>query len=71
MQAIRQEAFHLGRGSATIRGLYLGPGQDFMQNIRPIKKVMAANRSEIAIRILRAANELGIRTVGILSLIHI
>lgn len=38
-----------------------------MPNIRPIKKVMAANRSEIAIRILRAANELGIRTVGIYS----
>jgi pyruvate carboxylase len=38
-----------------------------MQNIRTIKKVLAANRSEIAIRILRAANELGIRTVGIYS----
>jgi pyruvate carboxylase len=33
--------------------------------IRPIKKLMVANRSEIAIRIMRAATELGIRTVGI------
>ena len=67
MQAIRHEAFHLGRGSDTIRGLHPGLIRDSMQNIRPIKKVMAANRSEIAIRILRAANELGIRTVGIYS----
>ena len=33
--------------------------------IRPIKKLMVANRSEIAIRVMRAATELGIRTVGI------
>jgi pyruvate carboxylase len=38
-----------------------------MQKIRSIQKLMAANRSEIAIRILRAANELGLRTVGIFS----
>jgi pyruvate carboxylase len=35
------------------------------KNLRPIKKVLAANRSEIAIRIFRAANELGLRTVAI------
>jgi len=34
---------------------------------RPIRKLLAANRSEIAIRIFRAANELGLRTVGIYS----
>src|SRR5215467_8174488 len=38
-----------------------------MPAIKPIKKLLAANRSEIAIRILRAANELGLRTVGIYS----
>jgi len=32
---------------------------------RPIKKVMAANRGEIAIRIFRAARELGMETVAI------
>src|SRR6201996_7037870 len=37
------------------------------KNLRPIKKVLAANRSEIAIRIFRAANELGLRTVAIYS----
>src|SRR5690349_9637278 len=32
---------------------------------RPFRKLMAANRSEIAIRIFRAATELGLRTVAI------
>ncbi len=31
----------------------------------PIKKILVANRSEIAIRVFRAANELGIKTVAI------
>lgn len=31
----------------------------------PISKILVANRSEIAIRVFRAANELGIRTVAI------
>ena len=30
-----------------------------------IKKILIANRGEIAIRVMRAANELGIRTVGV------
>ena len=34
---------------------------------KPIRKLLAANRSEIAIRIFRAANELGLRTVAIYS----
>ncbi|RLS22723.1 MAG: ATP-grasp domain-containing protein, partial [Planctomycetota bacterium] len=33
--------------------------------IRPIKKLLVANRSEIAIRVFRSAHELGIRTVAI------
>src|ERR1051326_5677506 len=33
--------------------------------IRPFKKLLAANRSEIAIRIFRACTELGLRTVAI------
>ncbi len=33
--------------------------------LRPIRKLMVANRSEIAIRVMRAATELGIRTVAI------
>src|SRR5436189_3820665 len=32
---------------------------------KPLKKLLAANRSEIAIRIFRAATELGLRTVAI------
>src|ERR1043165_3373555 len=34
-------------------------------SIRPIRKLMAANRSEIAVRIFRAATELDLRTVAI------
>src|SRR5246127_4535884 len=38
-----------------------------MTKLTTIHKLLAANRSEIAIRIFRAANELGLRTVGIYS----
>jgi pyruvate carboxylase len=38
-----------------------------MKKNRTIRKLLAANRSEIAIRIFRAANELGLRTVAIYS----
>ncbi|MFM8273379.1 MAG: biotin carboxylase N-terminal domain-containing protein, partial [Gemmata sp.] len=34
---------------------------------RPFKKLLVANRSEIAIRVFRSAHELGIRTVAIYS----
>ena len=35
--------------------------------IRPIRRLLAANRSEIAIRIFRAATELDLRTIAIYS----
>ncbi len=35
--------------------------------IKPFKKLLVANRSEIAIRIFRAANELGIKTVAVFA----
>jgi pyruvate carboxylase len=38
-----------------------------MPQLRPMQRLLAANRSEIAIRIFRAANELNLRTVGIYS----
>ncbi len=41
------------------------PEGDVAPAIRPIKKLLVANRSEIAIRVMRAATELGIRTVAI------
>src|SRR5437868_894192 len=38
-----------------------------MKKAKPIRKLLAANRSEIAIRIFRAASELGLRTVAVYS----
>ncbi|MDR5804759.1 pyruvate carboxylase [Caballeronia sp. LZ001] len=38
-----------------------------MTNIAPIKPLLVANRSEISIRVMRAASELNIRTVAIYS----
>ena len=35
-----------------------------MNSARPIRKLMCANRGEIAIRVFRAATELGVRTVA-------
>src|ERR1700750_395185 len=42
-------------------------GSENMSKPKAIQKLLAANRSEIAIRIFRAANELGLRTVAIYS----
>src|SRR6266436_8799353 len=43
-----------------VRGKYFG-------TLSPMKKLLALNRGEIAIRILRAANELKLRTVAVFS----
>src|SRR5438309_5326998 len=41
--------------------------QDLSATPRPLRTLLVANRSEIAIRIFRSATELGIRTVAVYS----
>ena len=48
-------------------GCNWGTKRTRMAKGRKIEKLLAANRSEIAIRIFRAANELGLRTVAVYS----
>ena len=52
--------------SAASRGAFSIPPPT-RDGWRPIRKIMAANRGEIAIRIFRAATELNIKTVAIYS----
>ena len=56
----------MGRGTAAV-GSATDPGRQETAIVAAMQKLMAANRGEIAIRIMRAGAELGLRTVTIYS----
>ena len=64
-QSIRHALRHCSQGMA-IASITANLRRNQLK-MHKIKSLLVANRSEIAIRVLRAASELGIRTVGIFS----
>src|SRR5216683_375607 len=54
-----------GRKTASMSKSTKSANTSSEPSLRAVRKILAANRSEIAIRVFRSAHELGIRTVAI------